>query len=186
VEKGFYSDEIIEKIKDAVQAMYAAAKKTIDRENIIISSSPTMSPFIASARIVGKIGKPKKSVKSKLSNMGSVENFLNKYSNPKKIIKESGKFTGIRYWCSINVGFRAYIDFFMNETKLGDEALKDYKNINTIMANEVTHLCYDMLIYENFCVVSKKPIFQDLDTSGEYPIARNGRIEWEDGTIINY
>lgn len=186
VDDALYTDEIIGLIKDAVVAMYKESGKNIKPENVLISSSPIMSPFIAAAHVVGKKGKPKKPVKSKLPNMGAVEDYLNTFTNPREIINNSDKFPQLRYWCSIDAGFRAYVDFFMNETDLGKNELKKFEDINKKMANEITHLCYDMLISENFCVVSKKPIYQDLDMSGDYPVAKKGLIKWADGTQVQY
>lgn len=181
-----YTDEVIESIKIAVQKMYKAANHSIKKEDILISPSVIMSPFIAAAHMVGKVGTPGKPVKSKLENMKAVEDFLNGFENPKAIIKKSEQFLKVRFWGSLNIGFWSFISFFMNETSLGKNELLKFKEINDIMFNEICHLTYDLIIAEDLCVVSKKPIYQDIDNSGEYPVTCGGKIVWSDGTVIKY
>jgi hypothetical protein len=181
-----YSEQILDDIKNAVVKMYTVANKKINKKNILVSSSPIMSPFIASAHKYGKSGTPKKRVTCKLPNMLAVENFVNGFYNPEEIIKNSNSFCSLRYWCSLDAGLRAYVDFFQNETTLGKNELKKFESVISVVSNEITHLTYDLLIDDGLCVFSKKPVFQTLDTSGDYPTAKGGIIRWGDGTEIKY
>lgn len=185
VPEGFYTPDVVRTIEDAILSTYKAADKSISRDNILESTSPTLSPFIAAAHVMGKKGTPKNPVKSKLPHMESVELFLNQFTNPRDIIANSGKFLGQRYWGSLGAGFKAYVDFFQTETSLGVNELVSHAT-NIKATTDITCLTYDLLIGDNVCVFSHKPVFQTLDTSGDFPVARSGEIKWSDGTIIKY
>lgn len=175
----FYSDFVNEKIKDAVTGMYAAAKKKIKREEIIITTSPIMACFVASAHACGKKGTPKTPIKwagnnKKITGMNAVENFLNGYENPKEIVNNSSKFSNLIYWGIPDSGFCGFIDFFRNETDIK----VDYSNMDHL--NVITELTHLIIISEKFCVVSMRPkIFRN---NGGAAIA-DGKpyIVWNDG-----
>ena len=179
----FYTPEVIETIKDCIQVMYKSVDAAINRENILISTSPLLSPLVAAGFEHGKKGTPRKKAEGNLPNMDALVNYVNQFSNPKEVIKEADKYTNTRYWGSLDADTRAFIDFFNRVVELPE--LKRYQEAITAMET-LTMLTYDMLINDTFCVVSMKPIHQDLDWSGEYPVASSGEIKWADGTVINY
>ena len=186
VTEDFYTDDIVNSIKVAVQKMYKIAGEKIELENVLISPSPSMSPFMAAAHVHGKKGTPTKKMKCKIPNMESVEAFVNSFANPKEIVQKAGAYCELRYWGALDAGFCAFVDFFNTETELGNTALVPHKETIEVMHNEITCLCYDLLIADGLCVVSKKPIYQDFDMSEGYPVAKSGKIKWADGTVIEY
>lgn len=186
VPEGLYTPEIVDRIKDAIQLMYKAANLTIDRDNIIMSTSPTMSPFIFAARRVGVPGTPKKRATYKLDGLQVVEDFVNGFENPLEIVKEASDAASLRRWGALNADFRAFVDFFATETELGTTVLVPFKELNACLEAEITTLTYDLLIGDNLCVFSQKPVYQDFDNSGDYPKAVSGDIRWSDGTCISY
>lgn len=186
VKPGFYTEEVIDKIKDAIITMYRDQGGDIKPENILVSPSPKMSPFIASARVYGKPGTPKKKLHCRLPDMKAVEDFINTFENPKEIQERAKDFCEKRYWGSIDAGFWGYVDFFNRETILKDTVLKPKAELISKISNVFVPCVFDLIYTDDFCVFSKKQVYQDLDTSGEYPVIKPGKIKWEDGTEIEY
>lgn len=182
----FYTRGVVEDIKDAIVCMYETVGEKIDRENILESTSPIMSPFVMAAHMVKQIGKPKTLYECTLPNSQSVEDYVNQFANQQEIIQKANECVQLRMWGSTEAGLRAYIDFFQNETELGETVLKPYSESIFAINNIITPLTYDLLLGDNVAVWSRKQVFQTFDTSGEYPVAVSGDIKWCDGTIINY
>jgi hypothetical protein len=178
----FYDDFICNRVKDAIVGMYAAAKKTISKDNIIFSDSPVMALFMASARTYGKAGTPKKPVKwagktDKIKGMEAVENYLNTFSNPRDIIKNSHKFKESIYWGMSDAGFCGFVEFFQKETNIP----VDYSGMTHI--NAITEFTHFILVLEDFCVVAKRPTFF-IHKDGKAPENGLPYIGWADGISL--
>ena len=176
----FYDDFIINKIKNAIIACYKKAKYAIKEENIILSTSPIMSMFVASAKHYGKVGNPIKPIKwndkknKNIVGMKVVENFLNTYSNPHEIVNKSAKYKNSIYWGMSDAGYCGFLDFFRNETDIKvDWENADFMNVLT----EFTHF---VIFEKDFCVVSMRP---SVLRTNKGTAIKDGKpyILWSDG-----
>lgn len=172
VARDFYNEAIIAQIQNTVVGMYSITKKNISANKVYLAGSPYHAAFMCAALIVGKPGVPAAPKKAKLQNLGICEQYINSFSNPEEIIKESKKVLGIRYWGRIYAGFYAMLDFFREETELKNTVFKKYER-EYVYGVLFSAFCYDGFFFKDFAVASKCPVIVAPD-----------RLEWADGAIV--